>query len=89
MRSPDARGQQRGALVLNGPVFDCRGKHVLLRKVPRQKAAAQWRLCLSSCDVQREKKSLPMCVCVCVYVRQTDSVGRLNESYNVNQAQSN
>ena len=26
MRSPDARGQPRGALVLNGPVFDCRGK---------------------------------------------------------------
>lgn len=72
MRSPDARGQQRGALVLNGPVFDCRGKHVLLQKVPRQKAAAQWRLCLSSCDVQREKKvCLYVCVRVCMLDRQT------------------
>lgn len=63
MHYPDGKGQLRGALCFTPPP-PCliAGKNTLL--VPRQKEAAQWRLCLSSYDGQRAKF---------VCERQTDS----------------
>lgn len=84
-----ARGHSRGALVLNSPKFECQGNTSLCTRFRHRR----WQNNDAFVCVGPRK----VCVCVCVggrlhmcwCVRQADSAQRLNESYNVNQAQSN
>ncbi len=90
MRSPDGRGQPRGALVLNSPMSDCRETHPSAKGSSAEGNSTMMPLSVKLRWATRKVcVSVCVCVCVCACVRQTDSAGRLNESYNVNQAQSN
>lgn len=87
--STDGRGQSRGALVLT-PLLLCliAGKHPSAKGPSAEGSSTMSPLFVKLRQGTREV-CVSVCTCVCVCVSHTDSVGRLNESYNVNQAQSN